>query len=124
MQDNKDLSTADTAPASEKNTTEPVTKANRIKAQAAKIPDKKQAFMYLGPNIPGGILLKGALFKGKIPVHLDGIIEKIPEIKKLLVEAQEVANIKSQLEKPGSAVYGIYQYVQEQIKEGVLKDGI
>jgi len=46
--------------------------ANRGKE--AKAPVKKQAYMYLGPNLPGGILFTGSVYK-EYPEHLNDVFE-------------------------------------------------
>jgi len=100
---------------------------NAAQQAAAKPPGKqaaKKAYIYLGPNIPGGILFKGGLFKNELPEHLEGTLEKLPEIKKLFVEVKEAPDFKRALEEQGSTAYGLYQYVEQQIRKGALKDGV
>jgi len=99
--------------------------------QTAKAKTEKQAFMYLGPNLPGGRLFCGNLFKcnslDEIP-HLGGVFEKIPEVKQLFAEVKQVPMLQKQLKEQGTRAYGLYQHtvslIAAAIKEGVFKDGI
>jgi len=88
---------------------------------------RKQALMYLGPNIPGGIIFHGHVFKcdevDEI-LHIKGICEKLPEIKELFFEVKKVPKTKQQLMEQGTEVYGLYKYVEQQIDKGVLKNGV
>lgn len=83
---------------------------------------KKCAYMYLGPNIPGGLLFKGSLYRGDIPEHLGNVLEKLPEIKELFVEVREVPQFKRDLEVQGTEANRLYGVVIVKINEGVLKD--
>ena len=90
-------------------------------------PQKKQAFMNLGPNIPGGRLFTGSVIKGEIPeklLHLQDIFEKISEIKDLFVEVKIVPRFKAELEQQGTEAYRLYQEATRKIREGALRNGI
>ena len=83
--------------------------------------------MYLGPNIPGGTLFHGHVFKcSEVDeiVHIEGLCEKLPEVKELFVEVKKVPKLKYQLLEQGTQIYGLFEYVEQQIKKGVLKNGI
>lgn len=82
---------------------------------------KKQAFMYLGPNLPGGILFTGSIYK-ELPEHLKGVFEKAPEIKKLFVEIKGVPAYKAELERQGSEPNRLRQSVASLISEGALNN--
>jgi len=82
----------------------------------------KKAYMYLGPNLPGGILFSGALFKCNSLdeiVHLRESFEKVPEIKELFVEVTEVPKIKRELLEQGTGSYRLYQIIKGAIKNGI-----
>jgi len=83
----------------------------------------KQAFMYLGPNIPGGLLFNGALHK-KMPEHLSDLFDKLPEVEKLFVEVKKVPAFKRDLDEPGSEAYRLYQSTVASLRKGALKDGV
>ena len=83
----------------------------------------KQAYMYLGPNIPGGLMFKGSVYK-EIPEHLKDTFEKLPDIKKLLIEVKNVPKFKAEVEQQGSEAHRLYQDVENRLKEGALRDGV
>lgn len=83
---------------------------------------KKKVFMYLGPNLPGGILFSGSSYKDTIPEHLAEVLEKHPELKKLFVEVTEVVKFKGNLNKPGTTAHALYEKVLKQREKGVYNN--
>lgn len=100
--------------------------AGKPKKEKKSTPNKKpcdnKAFMYLGPNIPGGILFNGGVYK-ELPEHLKDTFEKVPEIKELFIEIKEAPAFKAELERQGSEAYRLHQNVERLISEGVLRNG-
>ena len=84
----------------------------------------KAAFMYLGPNIPGGRLFNGALFRYEIPEHLNGLFEKVGEIKELFVEVKEVPQAKRDVATAGTEFNRLFRTVQSEVMRGGLNDGV
>lgn len=130
MQDSKNTGTEN---ATKANSTTDVnaqpTAANANKQKAASSAKKasadikaKKAYIYCGPNLPGGILFNGNLFKGEIPKHLKETFKKVPELKKLFVEVQSLPSFKSKVENQGSEEYALYQFVEREIRKGALKN--
>lgn len=79
---------------------------------------KKQAFIYLGPSIPGGLLFHGALFKGEAPPY-DEIYAKYPSIKNLLIEVGQAPYFKAKLQEAGSLESELYQRLEQEVKPNV-----
>jgi hypothetical protein len=103
------------------------TAAGKKKARAAKKPpavnkNDKHAYMYLGPNISGGILFNGSLQK-EMPEHLTEVFKKLPELRELFIEVKDVPRFKREMAKQGSEAYRLVQSVESQIKNGVLRNG-
>ena len=89
-------------------------------------PTKKQAFMYLGPNIPGGVLFNGNLFKcNSIDdiEHLKVLFEKLPIVKELLVEVKQVPEFKRKILEQGTKESLLLQQSQMQL-EDAIKEGV
>jgi|GEM_PF-1994388 len=106
-------------------------KAKDTKQAEVKGKVEKQAYMYLGPNIPGGRLYGGNLFKccsADEISHLEDLYEKLPTVKRLIVEVNKVPDFKRQLQEQGTQASGLYQQAQMEIsaaiKEGVFKNVI
>ena len=71
---------------------------------------ERKALIYLGPNISGGILSHGAVFK-EYPKHLAELFERTPEIKKLFVDIKKIVAFKEALNRKGSEESRLYQQV-------------
>ena len=98
-------------------------KDQRKKARQLKVTRDNKAYVYMGPNVPGGLLFTGSVYKG-IPEHLKDTFEKLPEIKDLFVEVHALPGFKEDLKDQGSEAYRLYQHVESLIREGALKNGI
>ena len=92
-----------------------------IKTVVTKKKKQTTAFMYMGPNIPGGMLFNGSLYREQ-PTHLNDLFEKIPEVKQLIIYAKDVPKFKLDVEVQGSEAHALYHHVQKRIDEGALKD--
>lgn len=98
-----------------------------VMTEVSTTPSPRQAFMYLGPNIPGGRLFSGSVIRGGAPKdleHLQDVFEKLPEILSLFVEVAKVPKYKNELANQGTEAHRLYNVVSSEIKKGVLKDGI
>ena len=90
-------------------------------------PRTRQAFMYLGPNIPGGRLFRGSVICGGSPMelaHLQDVFEKLPEVLGLFVEVERVPNIKAEVGAHGTEAHRLYSVAAKKLEEGVLKHGV
>lgn len=77
----------------------------------------KKAFVYLGPNIPGGVLQKGSVFK-EIPNYLDSIFKRLPEVKDLFIEIKEISEFKKKVQQNGTEENRLYKSVQLETGKG------
>ncbi len=75
----------------------------------------KKAYIYLGPNIKGGLLSAGKICSD-IPPEIKSIIENAPSIEKLFVEVKEVAKFKEQLKNQSTIAYRNYNKAVEELK--------
>lgn len=78
-------------------------------AKAAKELVAPKQMMYVGPNIPGGRLRSGQVFKGGYPPWCADLFEERPEIKELFVPVFEVMRVQKKLKEPGSNEARLYQ---------------
>ena len=97
-------------------------RGERKKNAGTALKDRK-SYVYMGPNLPGGKMFTGTIYRGK-PTHLNDVFQAIPEVKKLLVEAQKFLEFKSDLQKQGTEAFRLYQKVETNIKKGVLNNGV
>ena len=85
---------------------------------------QKCAYMYVGPNIPGGRMFTGSLYRDNLPKHLDDLFNKVPEIKKLCVDVQTLPKIKKEVTEQGTEAHRLYKHIEMQIREGAFKNGV
>ncbi|MDD4599623.1 hypothetical protein SDC9_04141 [bioreactor metagenome] len=79
-------------------------------------PAKPERLIYCGPNIPGGILQRYAVYKGGLPAHLKDVFEKCPAIKLLFVPVVDLAKTEQVISTKGTPENTWYQEV---LKGGV-----
>jgi hypothetical protein len=80
---------------------------------------KPLRLVYVGPNIPGGILQRFQVFKGGYPPHCKDLFEKIPEIKELFVPVEGLEAMRRKTEEPGTNEARIFYVVQKAVAKGV-----
>jgi hypothetical protein len=67
--------------------------------------------VYIGPTIHRRMMVAASCYRGGLNSHVTGMIAKIPEIASLIVPLSEVVEAKRRVKEPGTAEYGIYQYL-------------
>ncbi len=77
---------------------------------------KKTAYIYLGPNVKGGLLNTGSVFQ-EVPTHLDDIFEKAPSVKKMFVEVSDASKFKSDLSVRGTQAFMLRRKALEELTE-------
>ncbi len=75
----------------------------------------KKAYMYLGPNVKGGILTHGNVYSD-IPKHLKDTINKSPSIEKLFIEVQNVPKFKEDLKNQSTQAFRLNAKAIEELK--------
>lgn len=75
--------------------------------------------VYVGPNIPGGILQRFQVFKGGLPPHAKGLIEQVPEIGELFVPVKDLESMRRKIEDPGTNEARLFYAVQQATARGV-----
>ena len=81
--------------------------------------NKAEAQIYIGPNIPRGILSRGTIFLGGIPAHVEEAAKKLPEIKWLLVPVKDLAAKEKERNTKGTPLYQFNQKILEGMKNGL-----
>jgi hypothetical protein len=66
-------------------------------AETAQPPEQPSAkanrLIYVGPNVPGGILQRFQVFKGGLPPYCKDLFEKAPKMKELFVPVEFLVSI-------------------------------
>lgn len=76
-------------------------------------------YVYIGPSVPRGKLLKNAIFTGnreEIEKYLADVLEKYPKIKNLIVPIEELARSREQVSKTGNALNRCYVELASEFK--------
>lgn len=89
----------------------------KLREPTAKAAEPK-AVIYLGVSIPGTALSFGSIYKNGYPEAIKALMERIPEIKPLMIEAGKVADFKRELKVKGSYASTLYSKLAEKIKGG------
>ena len=74
--------------------------------------------VYVGPNIPGGILQRFQVFKGGLPPHAKGLIEQVPEVGELFVPVKDLGSMRRKIEDPGTNEARLFYAVQQATVRG------
>ena len=82
-------------------------------------PTYNRRLIYVGPNVPGGILQRFQVFRGEIPPYCKSLIEKIPEIKELFVPVENLEEIRRKIKESGTNEARLFDLAQGKLNEGV-----
>lgn len=82
--------------------TEPVSEGKRTPKQAKATTAKPVPMIYVGPSLEKGALTQYTVFSGGLPVTLDHLKEKYPQLTDLIVPVSELANTKKRIATPGA----------------------
>lgn len=118
MNDKTPESTAPTPAEKEpkKSTGKPATKSTAV---AASPTVKKSALMYIGPNLPGGKLTSGTLYKGgELPARVKALIEECPALKFLFVSTENLAKSRQALNDASSVLASKHKAVRKHFYKG------
>ncbi len=94
----------------------PVVAAPAAPAPAAQ-PEAEQT-VYVGPNALPLALRRFQAFRGGLPPYVERAIEKIPEVRSLIVPVDKLDEARAKTEKAGTNEFRLYQAVKK-AAEGV-----
>ena len=77
--------------------------------QAKSEPVKREQLIYIGPNVPGGILQRYQVFRGGKPEHLKDLFEKCPALQGLFVQVTDLAVAEQALGTAGTVENTLYR---------------
>ena len=73
--------------------------------------------IYTGPNIFAMALQRFQVFSGGLPLYVKRAIEKIPEIKSLIVPVSQLEFTRQKIEKSGSHEARLFATIQKAAKK-------
>ena len=77
--------------------------------QAKSEPVKREQLIYIGPNVPGGMLQRYQVFRGGRPEHLKDLFEKCPTLQGLFVQVTDLAVAEKALGEAGTVENTLYR---------------
>lgn len=83
------------------------------------MPSKKDtnvAQIYMGPSIRGTILERYKVFRGDLPSSIEEVAKKVPAVKRLIVNVNELASVERKLADKTSVQYRAFADVINYIK--------
>lgn len=87
--------------------------------QAEKAPAKTNlSRVYLGPTIPGTSLERYKVFKGELHGSIAKLTDKIPAIKRLIVETKELATVEQKIGDKTTVFAHAFAEIINHIKKG------
>ena len=92
-----------------------------VAAPAAPVPaaqPKAEQTVYVGPNVLPLALRRFQVFRGGLPPYVERAIEKIPEVRSLIVPVDKLDEARAKTEKAGTNEFRLYQAVKK-AAEGV-----
>lgn len=79
---------------------------------------EKKTQVYCGPAIPG-IVKQFDVFTDGLPVRLTQLADEIPAVGALIVPVKDLAEMRIELQKQGSAKHNIFMKAKAEIEKGV-----
>lgn len=77
---------------------------------------KQETRIYIGPSIPGTALKRYTVFRGELHGSINELAEKVPAVKRLIVNVNEMANIERKLGDKTSVQHQMFAQVLNHIK--------
>jgi hypothetical protein len=85
-------------------------------------PPPNEPVIYCGPSLPKAKIIAMVVFRGGLPQNILSLIEKVPEIGKLIVPVSKLNETRKKIETMGTEENRLYQVVlssREVIESGV-----
>ena len=87
---------------------------NTVNEENTNAESENEPVIYTGPNIFSMAMQKFQVYRGGLPPHVKRAIEKIPEIKELIVPVSELESMRAKIEKSGTVEARIFYNVQKE----------
>ena len=76
-----------------------------------------QTVVYCGPNLPKLGLVRFAVFRNGYPAHVLKALEKVEELKKMMVPPHKLAEFRKEIERAGSEPHRLFYQILRSRKE-------
>lgn len=68
--------------------------------------------IYIGPTMHRRAIIGNTLFVGDLPVFVDALITKVPEVVMMIIETAELASARKRIKEAGTEYHRVYQHLQ------------
>ena len=95
------------------------TPAPEVVPAAVVTAEQAGTFVYIGPNLPNGLLKMGSMFKGtrsEVLRHLENVTAKYPEAVQLLVTSDKLSEARLRIQNGGNLMASNYAKLVASIK--------
>ncbi len=72
---------------------------------------KAEALIYCGPNLPRAKIIINSVYRNGLPPNIAALVEKIPEIGKLLVPVSALNETRKRIATQGTEENRLYQAI-------------
>lgn len=76
----------------------------------------QNAQVYIGPSIPSTMLQRYSVFRGELHSSIDEVAKKVPAVKRLIVNVNEMASIERKLADKTSVQHQAFVEIINHIK--------
>lgn len=76
-----------------------------------------QTVVYCGPNLPKLGLARFSVFRNGYPAYVQNALEKVEELKKMMVPPHKLAEFRRETERAGSEPHRLYHQILRARKE-------
>lgn len=81
--------------------------------------NKQGPLIYLGPNLPSSMLNRFTVFSNGMPSYLNKVFEDCPDVQKLFVPVEKLAEVLEKINKTGTPYHTWYGNVTAFVMKGV-----
>jgi hypothetical protein len=67
-----------------------------------------ETVIYAGPTMHRRVMVAGSVYKGGIPAHVQTLIEKVPDIGKIIVPVRDYPEARAAAKTQGTEYHRIY----------------
>lgn len=92
-------------------------KKDSVKTNVKKKEEKIKPVIYMGPTVPGNILISGKIYKN-LPEYVLDFISKNPVFGELIIDVEKLPQFKSRVDVRGTGEYSLYFKCLEIIDKG------
>lgn len=83
-----------------------------VETPKKEVVEEEKTYCYIGPNLPGGVLKKNSVVIGtkkEIKEKYKEEIEKYPQLERLIIPVENLADAKAKVEKDGNILNKYYR---------------